>query len=169
MRVSLLQSLRHLMVEDGDCLLWRAGTTGTGHPMWRIDKRNQLVRRALWAEQRGTIPQGLVLRVTCGSQRCCNLEHVAAVSRKAIAMQCGALGLMSGTVRSARIAAAKRAGPTAKLTEALVTEIRSSAESGAAMARKLGVSQRLVSQIRRGLRWRQYGCGPLNYMVEVLG
>ena len=167
--MSLLQSLRHLMLEDGDCLRWRAGVAGNGHPTWRIDGRSQLVRRALWADELGPLPEGVVLRVTCGMPRCCNLAHVAAVSRKAIAVECGALGLMSGPVRSARIAAAKRAGPQAKLTEALVREIRTSSESGVSLSRRLGVHEKLVSQIRRGQRWREYGRSPMGQIVEVLG
>jgi hypothetical protein len=90
------------------------------------------------------------------------------MTRAQVAQECGRLGLMSGPVRSARIAQAKRAGPMAKLTEALALEIRRSNESGVSVARRLGITPKLVSQIRRGQRWREYGRGSMNHMVEVL-
>lgn len=47
----------------------------------------------------------------------------------------------------------------AKLTSALVMEIRSSQESGAAIARRLGISKVLACRIRRGDAWAHIESG----------
>lgn len=47
----------------------------------------------------------------------------------------------------------------AKLTNALVIEIRASSESGAAIARRLGISKALACRIRRGDAWSHIKIG----------
>jgi hypothetical protein len=144
------------MKEDGDCLLWTAGVNGNKHPMWRVNGKSQAVRRVLWEEAKGPIPDGRVLRLTCGMYRCLNLDHCKPVSRKTVATECGRLGLMSGAVRSARIAASKRAHPKAKLTADIVSAIRASDETQSVLGQRYGICQKTVCNIKRGLLWRDY-------------
>ena len=153
---AIFAALSHLMTEDGDCLRWIAGCTGHGYPLWRIAGKTQAVRRALWEEARGPVPVNRVLRVTCGRRRCLNLDHCVLSTRKAVAKECGALGLMSGPVRSARIAAGKRAHPNAKLTAEIVAAIRASDETGNVLGARYGICQKTVCNVKRGMLWRDY-------------
>lgn len=58
--------------------------------------------------------------------------------------------------RGGRLDLTKRGeqAPWSKLDEAAVREIRESAESGAELARKFGVSGTTISRVRRGETWR---------------
>ena len=149
-RMSLFDSIRHRLVEDGDCLRWTGGCC-SGHPAMRIDGKTTLLRRAIYVEAHGRpIPAGKILRPTCGMTRCLNREHWKLTTYKAVAIECGALGLMSGHLRSARIAAVKRAGPQAKITDAQAAAIFVSDEPGAVLAARHGICAGTVSKIRLG-------------------
>ena len=152
----IFAALSHLMTEDGDCLRWTAGVNGGGYPVWRIDGRTNMVSRAFWEEANGPIRAGRVIRFTCGMRRCVNIGHCAPATRKAVALECGANGLMGGQVRRSRIAAAKRAHPSAKLTAEIVAAIRASDETGSVLARRYGVCQKTICGVKRGILWRDY-------------
>lgn len=151
----LLDQIAHLLAEDGDCLLWR-GACCNGHPSKTIGGKTMLLRRALFTEMCGPIPRGRILRPTCGQSRCLNLEHAKLTTHKAVAQECGALGLMGGTVRSARIAATKRAGPQARVTQDAARAIFTSDEPGVVLARRHGIAQATVSKIRLGKMRRDF-------------
>lgn len=154
--MSLLDAMRRHCTDDGGCLIWQRGTV-KGHPSCRLDGRAQLVRRALFADINGNaVPKGRVLRITCGQLLCIEPAHCELTTYKAIAVECGKLGLMGGPVRSARIAATKRAGPQARTTQEVVRLIRASVDSGADLARRHGISENLVSGIRRHKVWREH-------------
>ncbi len=142
-------------VADGDCLRW-TGRLQNGHPCVSQQGRTVLVRRALWEQDRGPIPAGKVLRVTCGMRACLNPEHWRLTTYKSIALECGAVGLMSGHLRSAKIAATKRAGKQAKVTDDQVREIRASAEPGTVLAARHGVSEAFVCRVRQGKVRREF-------------
>jgi hypothetical protein len=72
-----------------------------------------------------------------------------------LAKQLGKIGAMSGPLRSAKIAATKRA-KYAKLTHDAVIEIRSSNETGKALAEKFQVAQAHISKIQLGKCWKQF-------------
>lgn len=145
--------------EDGGCLRWR-GYSCNGHPGGTIDGWRFLVRRALYEEQRGPIPKGKVIRCTCETPDCINTEHFKLTTYKAVALECGALGLMSGQVRSARIAAVKRAGAQAKITQDDARAIRASDEPLAIVARRYGITPSTASRIRRGTVRREFVGNP---------
>lgn len=153
MKVS--ERIRPFVVEDGDCLRWIGGCSN-GHPSIRIGGKSVLVRRALFAEAGGAIPSGQILRVTCGMPRCVNRAHWKLTTYKAVAIECGAAGLMSGHLRSAKIAAAKRAGSQAKITDADAAAIVSSDETGVVLAARYDISETTVSRIRLGKRRRNF-------------
>lgn len=149
MNASLLDTLKHKVVEDGDCLRWTGACCG-GHPSHRIGGKTSLVRRALYVEAHGPIPPGNILRATCGMTRCLNREHWVLTTYAAVAKECGAKGLMGGHLRSAKIAATKRAGPQAKITDAEAAAIFSSDEPGTVLAKRHGITQAHVSKIKLG-------------------
>lgn len=145
--MTLDEAMAALVVEDGDCLRWTAGCA-CGHPTMRLDGKQILVRRALYTAANGPIPAGKILRVTCGMTRCLNREHWRLTTYRSVAVECGALGLMSGHLRSAKIAAVKRAGPQAKITQADAEAILMSDERGTVLASRYGLHEGTVSKIR---------------------
>ena len=143
-------------IEDGDCLRWTGGCCN-GHP---AISKSTLVRRALWAEKHGPIPPGKIIRCTCETPKCVNLEHFEMTTHKRLATQLGALGVMSGPVRSANIAATKRAGRQARITQQDARAIRASDEKLSVLSARHGISEATVSKIRLGRVRREFGANP---------
>ena len=146
---TILQKIRAIATEEGECLIWPLGCCN-GHPAVRADGKTQLVRRLLWQELHGPIPAGKVIKTSCGDKLCVNADHMLLTTHQRIAAENGKAGIMSGPIRSARIAAVKRAGQQAKLRDADVHRIRLGTETGVQLARELGVSQAHISKVRRG-------------------
>lgn len=147
-------------VDDAGCLRW-TGWSVNGHPGGTIGGRKLLIRRALFEVEHGEpVPAGKVLRCTCETPLCVTMEHCAPTTYQRIAQACGAQGLMSGPIRSARIAAAKRAGPQARIEHAQALSIRASDEPGVVLAARYGISASLVSKIRSGQVRRDFVGNP---------
>jgi hypothetical protein len=150
------------IVEDGDCLRWTGGCAGKAkHPALpkslQQPGKSSLVRRVLWEGKHGPIPTGKILRCTCGMQRCIDIAHCELSTFKKVALECGAMGLMSGPVRSAKIAATHRARhPLTRTTQEQVREIRASDEPGTVLAARYGVSEATISKYRLGHFRREF-------------
>lgn len=140
--------------DDAGCLIWQRSTCN-GHPAIRRGEKTQLVRRLLWVEAHGEIPAGQIVRMTCESPLCVNPEHLSLTTFAKLGKQLGALGIMSGPVRSAAIARAKRA-TQAKLNDAAVRDIRSSTETGVVLAARYGVAQAHISKVQKHKAWRDF-------------
>lgn len=147
------------VADDGGCLRW-TGYLYNGHPGGTLNGKRFLVRRAVYQTERGPIAAGKVIRCTCSTPLCVSVEHMRATTYKAIALECGALGLMAGPVRIARIAATKRAGPQAKITQADARAIAGGDGPLAEDAARYGVAPSTVSRIRRGVSRREFGGNP---------
>ena len=153
--MSLLDTLTPHCVDDAGCLVWKRSCCN-GHPAMRRDGKTMLVRRVLWEQLKGPIPAGHIVRMTCGSSKCICPEHMECTTYQRVAKQLGALGIMSGTKRSAAIARAKRKGHQAKLTAEAVQAIRTSDEPGTVLAARYGIAQATVSKVRLGKVWRDF-------------
>lgn len=121
----------------------------------REGNKTVLVRRAIWEDEHGQIEAGKIVRMTCETQKCVNPKHMVLTTYQRLAKEMGALGKMSGPLRSAKIAAVKRA-KYAKLTHDDIREIRASNETGRAMAKRFQVSEKHISAILSGQRWREF-------------
>lgn len=170
-RQALADLLARHTVDDAGCLRWTGPTVNGKHPRLQGGRKTLLIRRAVWVDAHGRIPPGKVLRCTCETPLCVEVSHLRLMTYREIARTCG---LMSGDARSARIAAAKRAGPQAKLTDAQVQEIRASVEPGKVLADRFGVTGSLISRIRRGECRREYGlrdrwAGMVAQVINVTG
>jgi hypothetical protein len=152
------------VIEDGDCLRW-TGFRVNGHPAGAIGPLKFLVRREVWQAAHGEIPPGRILRCTCETPLCVNLEHLRCTTYQSVAKECGALGLMSGRVRSARIADVKRAGRQAKISQADAEVIRGSDAKGVELAEQFGISPSTVSKIRRGECRREFRANPFAGLI----
>lgn len=138
---------RHVK-DDAGCLVWTSSCSN-GHPSRTVDGKTRLVRRELWERVHGPIKPGHIIRCTCETPKCIDPDHCEQTTYKKLGQQLGALGVMSGPVRSAKIAATKRAGPQAKITDADVHRIVYGTETLATLARELNINQGTVSKIRR--------------------
>jgi hypothetical protein len=134
--------------DDAGCLVW-TGSCCNGHPSRTVDGKTRLVRRELWEQVHGPIKPGHIIRCTCETPKCINIDCCEQTTYKKLGQQLGALGVMSGPVRSARIATAKRAGPQAKLTDADVQRIRNGTETLETLARELHINKGTAGRIRR--------------------
>lgn len=147
------------VVEDGDCLRW-TGFCFNGHPAGCVGGHKVLIRRALYAAQVGPIPAGKVLACTCDVPLCVVVEHCEPTTYRRIALRCGAQGLMSGLVRSARIAEVKRASSQAKITQADAQAIRASDEPLRVLGDRYGINPATAGRIRNGQARRDFAGNP---------
>lgn len=145
-------------IDDGGCLVWQHAAVN-GHPAVTINGKSLLVRRVIWAELKGPLRPGEIIRSTCGTPGCINPEHLTKTTHADLARQNGQAGLMGGLVRSASIARVKRASAQAKLTDDDVQAIRSGAECIPAIAARLGISEGHAYKVRRHDARREH-CSP---------
>lgn len=135
-------------IDDGGCLVWQHATVNS-HPAVTIKGKSLLVRRVIWAELKGPLRTGEIIRSTCGTPGCINAEHLIKTTHAALARENGQRGLMGGLVRSASIAKAKRASSQAKLSESDVRALRNSTEHVPTLAARLGISESHAYRVRR--------------------
>ena len=115
-----------------------------------------LVQRVSYEAANGPIPAGKVIRCTCETPGCVNPACLVSTSYRKIALDCGKLGLMSGPLRTRKIAQAKQSA-SQYLSRDMVREIRNSPESGVALSARLGLSQNLISKVRLHKVWKDFG------------
>lgn len=132
---------------DNGCLIW-TGTKdkdGYGRRGARIGEKR--AHRYAYAEANGPIPKGAVVRHECDNPACCNPAHMA-------------LGTQSDNIQDkvSRDRQAKGAAVgKAKLTEAMVLEIRALHASGMTQKEISGmfpVTQSSVSLIIKRKQWK---------------
>lgn len=155
----IYEIIKSLCAEDCDCLVWTRSCCN-GHPAMRVGTKTNLVRRVLWTELHGEIPAGHIVHMTCTTPKCVQPEHLELTTYKKLGKQLGALGIMSGPVRSAAIARAKRK-THGKLSDEAVRDIRNSDEPGRVLAERHGVSQAHVSKVQKHKAWREFS-SPFN-------
>lgn len=154
--MNLIDLINRNTVEDGDCLRWTAGCCN-GHPAMRWgDKKTAMVRRVQWEEKHEPIPPGKIIRQTCETPKCVNDEHSALTTTKALTKDLGARGVMSGLIRSAKIAAVKRAGKQARINQEDARVIRGSEERLSVLAARYGISESTASRIKLGTMRREF-------------
>ena len=155
----MIEKIKSKCTDDGGCLVWPLSCCN-GHPATRVGTKTMLVRRVVWAELHGEIPAGHIVHMTCTTPLCVEPEHMELTTFKKLGNKLGALGVMSGPVRSAAIARAKRK-THAKLTDEAVRDIRNSSELGRVLAERHGVSQAHVSKVQLHKAWREFS-SPFN-------
>lgn len=136
--------------QTDDCWPWLGRVTGKGYGRFDFDGTELRAHRVAFALGKNTALPGVVMVChRCDNTRCVNPEHLfiglaadnnedAAAKGRVVAPR----GLRNGN---------------GKLSDERVAEVLTSAESGAAIARRLGVSQSLVSMIRNSKRRQMVG------------
>lgn len=147
-----------------DCCVWTKGT-GTNGPdiqkqkeygrVWHRGKVVNVQRAAYEIERANVKPEWILVRDVsiCEQELCCNPKHWLAMPRKELPRHLSRTGQWSRATHStpATIAAARS---RAKINMEIAREVRQSEETGAALARRLGLCQSTISAIRRGQIWR---------------
>jgi hypothetical protein len=131
------------------CWVWNNRLSKYGYAEFRAwadgRRREHLAHRAVLALKLGRpLAPGEVTRHVCHNRACVNPDHLLPGSAKDNAQD---------SVRARRHIHGER-HPRAKLTAALVGEIRACTGSQRDIARRYGVSQAAVSKIRARLAWR---------------
>lgn len=152
--------------EVGDCWEW-TGCMQYCHttPMINYKGRPQSVRRLLATEL--ALPlNNRVATVRCMNRLCVNPAHIQTLTRKLLqARVAKANPTVMSPSRMMRIALKARA--TSKLNADQVREIRQLLDEGVfqrVIAEQFGVSQNLISRIKREVIWRDYSNPYLQLM-----
>lgn len=77
---SAAEAVESETVGVGECLIWTGGLSG-GHPYASVAGRQRPLARAVYGEGWAEVPEGLIVRHTCGEAKCLNLKHMQAVKR----------------------------------------------------------------------------------------
>jgi hypothetical protein len=130
------------------CWLWTGGMMKTGYGGFAVDRRINRAHRVAWMLYKGTIPKGKLVLHSCDIRCCVTPAHLflgshADNSHDAIA---------KGRFTMPPMARGERNGMS-KLTKSQVVEILASMESSRRLAKRFGVSQSTVAQIRTGRVW----------------
>lgn len=144
-------------LEDGHWL-WAGAKSSDGYPrIWSPDftrhkgkMRAQPGRRGVWhlAHQRA-IPNGWRVFSTCRERLCVSPGHIVCEAVAKQGVKVAKSGRLKGVV--ARIVANRATNQRrSKLTRAIIEDIRSSPETGEALAARLGLGRQTISKVRRG-------------------
>jgi len=66
---------------DGKCVVWDGARTPFGYGLINIGGRMEGVHRAMWFENHGEIPAGMVVRHKCDNPPCFRIDHLELGSR----------------------------------------------------------------------------------------
>ncbi len=150
-----LESLPRYCHEVGECWHWAASCNGAGYPQANVNGRVGLVTAHVWRLMGKSVPsRRYCLVTTCNERLCVRPGHIALRSRSSTLRRAYAEGK-----RMTHLEYAKRlygSQHLAKLPPAQVAEIRArpAEQSHASIAREYGVTDKAISEIRRGITWR---------------
>lgn len=141
----------HRVNDATSCWNWLAGTQD-GYGKFNDGIRNERAHRVAYRLTYGAIPKGQLIRHRCDNRKCCRPDHLLLGT-----IQHNMQDMMS---RGRQARGERKAN--AKLTEAVVLDVRqrhAAGEALAALALQLGVSSKLLSQVCCGDIWKHVG-GP---------
>lgn len=134
-----------------DCWTWSGAVTRKGYGRLSVDGRNIYAHRLSYELHRGPVPDGMLVCHHCDNPPCVNPEHLfvgTAKDNHADAVAKGRMDRPDGTMPRGN------QHWCAKLSEADVLAIRKGADNHSATARRFGVSERTVRDIRAGRTWK---------------
>jgi hypothetical protein len=146
----LLERIYSRCIEDGDCLIWQGAVTESGMPfMAHGGKVKAMVRRVLYVELHGSIPEGRLITPTCGHKRCLAEHHLQALTPKRSKEIAVRKGAYKNPARHRKAVLTMRA--KSHITEEIVQAIRNAPTSRAAHE-QTGASLPYCYAIRDGVR-----------------
>lgn len=127
---------KHEPENEAGCWIWSATTNWGGYGQFYLGGRLVGAHKAAHQLFKGPVPDGVEVCHTCDVRNCVNPAHVF-------------IGTKSDNMKDAA-EKGRLAHRTAKLTSEQADEVRRSTERGVDIAKRLGVSQNIISRIRRG-------------------
>ena len=121
------------------CKVWTRARTTAGYGVRRISGKNYYVHRLEWERHHGPIPKGICICHRCDNPACYEIEHLFDGKQAA---------------NLADMVAKGRARKHRKLTDAQVRSILADTRSQRRIAPEYGVTQSMISHIKRGHSWR---------------
>ena len=149
---------RYLPEPNTGCWLWLGIICGEkrtdGYGQLRVDGFKHLAHRVSWRLHQGEIPDGMNVLHKCDVTICVNPDHLFLGTLKDNTQD----AINKGRFRlnefpSVGYSMPGEKHPHAKLTDALVREIRLSKEKGITLADRYGVSDATISQVRKRKGW----------------
>jgi len=119
-----------------------------GYGRMRYEDKPRLVTHIAWMLTYGYLPKGQVVRHSCDNPSCVNPDHLL------IGTQQDNVDDMHDRGRARQGHALGEAHGNAKLTVALVREIRASTETTLQLHRRLGISRPTIDSVRKRETWK---------------
>lgn len=132
----------------GDCLVYTGARKSSGYGVFHLRKRMVAAHRVAYRLHTGRDPGKLNVCHHCDNPACCKPEHLFLGTQADNVQDC----INKGRDHKARVSGSKN--HAAKLTEKDVRAIRRSKLTGKQLAIKYGVSDMIISLVRRRLRWQ---------------
>lgn len=132
---------------EGACVVWAAARFKTGYGAVWTGEKVECAHRYSYILAKGEIPHGMDIMHSCDNRPCVNPAHLSAGTRQANMQDC---------VDKKRQTYGER-NPMAKMTEALVLEIRrrfADGERQIDLAKAFGLSKPAICNIVRNQRWK---------------
>lgn len=135
-------------VTESGCVLWTGNLSSEGYGRINIDGKIVYIHRIVYALCSGAIPEGLFICHKCDVTCCINPNHLFSGThsdnmRDKIKKGRGRGGSLKGELHG-----------QSKLDYKQVTAIRADSDSQRTIAKKYGISQRLVGKIKRKELWK---------------
>lgn len=144
---SVHRLLRKIDYADNGCWEWNGSQDSHGYGKMNFQGRMRRTHVISFIIHRGSINEMLVLH-SCDNRKCCNPEHLFLGTHADNCLD---------KVRKNRHARGRML-PTAKLTDALVVEIRKSKESALIMAKRYGVHLSVITHVKERRSWKHVQC-----------
>lgn len=144
--VELVLALAKRLKIVGECWEWQ-GSRDAGYGTICLSQRIYYTHRIAYQLGTGLDPGPLLVCHHCDNPPCCRPSHLFLGTVKDNANDAVAKGRLRGH------SAPGSCNHQAKLTEAQAIEIKYSTETGRAIAARFGISEMVVSLIKRGKRW----------------
>lgn len=154
----LLDKIHSRCDEEGDCWIWKQGCSDSGMPQISVGSKTCNVRRLVYAEVHGCIPEGKRVSPRCGHKQCVSPKCLQAVTHKAAHQSAARRGAHSSRVKIIKTALAMRA--RSHITEEVVQRIQGFIGPIRLICAETGVSESHAKAIRRGEARQNYQANP---------
>lgn len=134
-----------------ECWIWLAGKTGLGYGQYILNGKVLYAHRVSWMLKNGDIPKGLHVLHRCDNPKCVNPNHLYVGTHQQ--------NMNDKKMRGRNPGLKGELSPKAKLTWEQVREMRILYSKGnishRELAKKFGISNRMVSAIIRKDCWKE--------------
>lgn len=155
---NLLLKIKCRCEVSGDCWLWEQGCSNAGHPIMAVAGKTHHVRRLVYAETHGSIPDGKVVSPKCNHKKCVSPQCLEAITMKQAHVKAAKRGAHSSPAKIIKTAMAARA--RSQISDETVERIRNAEGPTHLIATATGVSLSHAKNIRRGTARREYLANP---------